>query len=84
MIHQGNNNIALIRAQLIHILCPIPTLQSELCLARAREDTERVRPRSEADMFIHSNVTVMKQKALLVIWLIILRQKIDFQFGSEL
>ena len=62
MIHQGDNNIPLIRAQLIHILCPIPTLQSGMCLSKAREDTERVRPRSEADMFIHSNVTVMKAK----------------------
>ena len=38
---------------------PYP-LQSGMCLSRAREDTERVRPRSEADMFINSNVTVIK------------------------
>ena len=59
MIHHGNNNIPLIRAQLIHILRPIP-LQSGMCLSRAREDTEGVGPRSEADMFINSNVTVIK------------------------
>ena len=62
MIHHGNNYIPLIRAQLIHILRPIPTLQSGMCLSRARENTEGVRPRSEADMFINSNVTVIKAK----------------------
>ena len=60
MIHQGNNNIPLNRAQLIHILRPIPTLQSGMCLSRTRKNTEGVRPRSEADMFINSNVTVIK------------------------
>ena len=62
MIHHGNNNIPLIRAQLIHILHPIPKLQSGMCLSRAREDTEGVRPKSEADMFLNSNVTVIKAK----------------------
>ena len=44
-------------------LHPRPTLQNGMCLSRAREDTEGVRLRSEADMFINSNVTVIKAKA---------------------
>ena len=59
MIHRGNNTISLIRAQLIHILCPIPTPEWNV-FVQAREDTEGVMPRSEADMFINSNVTVIK------------------------
>ena len=33
-----------------------------VCLSRAREDTKRVRLRSEAVMYINTNVTVMKAK----------------------
>ena len=37
-----------------------------VCLSKVREDKEGARPRSQADMFINPDVTVMKAKGTFI------------------